>query len=464
MSILDQPTDTVAIIGGGPAGLATARALKTVGLPFVLFEKHRDVGGIWDRENAGSPMYRSAHFISSRTMSGHEGYPMPDSFPDYPSNGQILSYIQDFAADFGLYDHIRLNTPVDRVTKDGDGWVVQSSAEGQPRSERFRWLVCASGTNWHPNRPAIKGEETFTGEIVHSVAYDGSDSLKGQRVLVVGAGNSGVDIACDAAFAADEAYTSMRRGYHFVPKHIFGQPADVFGSKSSWMPMWLTQLVFGGLLRQLNGDLTRLGLQKPDHKIFESHPIMNTQVLHYLQHGDLIAKPDLDRLEGEDAVFSDGSRAAIDLVILATGYNWTLPYLDDGLFEWKNNRPQTFLKIFNPDQPSLFVNGYIETNSGAYKLFDEMGLLIAQTIAAQARDPAKARQIQATIEGPEPNLGGKVAYVESARHTGYTNVTAYTKAMKAMRDQLGWPDPSAFYEAAPKAAPSPAQGIASEAA
>lgn len=443
-------SNKAAIIGGGPAGLATARALKTIGIEFDVYEKHSDVGGIWDVENPGSPMYDSAHFISSKTMSGHEAFPMPDDYPDYPSNKQILTYIRSFADQYNLKSDILFNSQVKQVSKTADGWSVESERNGNNTTKDYRWVVCANGTNWFNSRPKIKGEETFTGEIIHSVEYRNSDRLKGKRVLVIGAGNSGIDIACDAAFRADEAYISMRRGYHFLPKHIFGEPVDVFGSKSNWLPIWIQQKTFGGLLRLVNGDLTRLGLQKPDHKVLSSHPIVNGQLLHYLQHGDIKAKKNIDHIDGDTVYFVDGSQAKVDLIIQATGYDWKIPYLPEGVFNWKNNRPQTFLKIFNQQQPGLFINGFVETNGGAYKLFDEMALLIAQTIDAQANKPALAEKIQQFISGPEPDLSGKVSYVDSARHTGYTNSDAYRNAMKIMRNKLNFPEPDMFYKAVDK--------------
>ncbi|CAM3748500.1 flavin-containing monooxygenase [Parendozoicomonas haliclonae] len=430
--------DRVAIIGAGPAGLATARALKALKIPFDVFEKHSNVGGIWDRSNPGSPMYRTAHFISSRTMSGHQGFPMPDHYPDYPSNEQILTYIQSFAKTFDLEADIRFNTVVNNVRKQEQYWQLESTHNGLTTTENYRWVVCANGTNWHPNRPTLKGEENFHGKIIHAVDYHDTAMLRDKRVLVVGAGNSGVDIASDAGFNAKQGYLSLRRGYHFVPKHIMGEPADVFGAKSDWMPMWLKQKSFGFLLRMLNGDLTRLGLKNPDHKVMTSHPIMNTQVLHYLQHGDLIAKPDIDHLEGNTVYFDDDSSADIDLIILATGYHWRIPYLNNLYFPWKNERPQTFLKIFNKDYPSLFINGFVETNGGAYKLFDDMAFLIANVIQAQKDNPLQAKTIQRYIEGPEPDLSGNIRFIDSARHTGYTNSRSYQKAMETMRKDFGW--------------------------
>jgi len=448
--VTGKNNERVAIVGAGPAGLAAARALKALGLTFTVFEKHHDVGGIWDVHNEGSPMYRSAHFISSKTKSGHCGYPMPEYYPDYPSNTQILAYIRDFTKDGDLYPHIRFNTSVDKVTYEEDRWQVTTSEQGEaPKTEAYRWLICANGTNWVPSRPSLKGEGEFDGEIIHSVDYHDADSIRGKRVLVVGAGNSGVDIACDAAFNADQAYISLRRGYHFIPKHLFGMPADVFGSQSSWMPARLQQIVFGGMLRLLNGDLTRLGLPKPDHRVMSSHPIMNTQLLHYLQHGDIQAKSDIDYLRGNTVYFVDGTEQDVDLIVLATGYQWHLPYLSDEFFNWKNNRPQTFLKIFNRRYPSLFLNGFIETNGGAYKLFDEMAYMIAKTIQAQANNASQAAKVQTFVEGPEPDLGGKVSYVQSGRHTGYTNTDAYLAAMKNMRSELGWQNlTESFYSTA----------------
>lgn len=434
-----------AIIGAGPAGLAVARALSKLGMDFDVFEKHNDVGGIWNAENPGSPMYNSAHFISSKTMSGHEGFPMPDDYPDYPSNKQILTYIRSFATQYGIRPDIHFSSTVGQVSEIPGGWQIDVEKSGATESLTYRWVVCANGTNWFPNRPEIKGEDQFDGEIMHSVGYRSSGSLKDKKVLVIGAGNSGIDIACDAAFAADEAYISMRRGYHFLPKHMFGDPVDVFGSKSSWLPMWIQQRTFGLLLRLINGDLTRLGLQKPDHKVLSSHPIVNGQLLHYLQHGDISAKPAVSHLEGKHVIFSDGSQAEVDLIIQATGYDWSIPYLDDSVFGWKNNRPETFLKIFNPKHPGMFINGFVETNGGAYKLFDEMALLIAHTVKAQSEDSPVANKVQQYINGPAPDLSGNVQYVESARHTGYTNSDAYRNAMKRMRKTMGWPSAEAFY-------------------
>jgi hypothetical protein len=151
----------------------------------------------------------------------------------------------------------------------------------------------------------------------------------------------------------------------------------------------LAQRVFGGLLRVLNGDIHRFALPKPDHKIFESHPIVNSQLLHYLGYGDMLAKGDVDRLDGKDVVFPDGSREEVDIVLCATGYEWKVPYVDLAAFSWKGDRPDNYLHMFSRANKQLFGLGFTETNGGIYKLFDGMADLIAHNIRSQRYDPAE---------------------------------------------------------------------------
>lgn len=426
--------NTACIVGAGPGGLALARTFKLLGIDFDCFERHSDVGGIWDADNPGSPMYDSAHFISSKTQSHYLGFPMLESYPDYPSGRQILSYMRSFARAFGLYEAITFNTAVHSARFEEGGWTVTLS-DGNIR--RYRWLICANGTNWHPNLPEFEG--TFNGEVRHAVTYHSPDEFKGKRVLVIGAGNSGCDIACDAAQSAAAAFISLRRGYHFIPKHLFGKPADVFAHEGPHMPMWLTQIVFGWVLRLLNGDLTRLGLPAPDHKVFASHPIVNSQLLHYLSHGDIKAKGDVARLDEDEVVFKDGSREEVDLVLCATGYRWDIPYVEEAEFSWKGGRPDLFMNLFSRENPQLFALGFMETNGGAYKLFDNMADLIARAILADRDEGGEAERFAGLARTSRPDLSGGVQYVGSDRHATYVNIDAYQKAMKGLRKSMNWP-------------------------
>lgn len=443
--------EATCIIGAGPGGLSAARALKAQGLPYEQFERHHDVGGLWDMDNPGSPIYESAHFISSRDLSGFMGFPMPKHFPDYPSHRQILSYVRSFADAYGLRGAIRLGTGVNQIRKDAAGhWVVELS-DGSRR--RYKAIVCATGCNWDPNLPTFKGE--FAGELRHSVTYRSGDEFRGKRVLVVGAGNSGADIACDAATHADRAFISVRRGYHFIPKHIFGMPADEFGESGPHLPLWLARPVFTGLLRLITGDLTRLGLPKPDHRLFESHPLMNSQLLHHLQHGNIAVKPDISHLDGRAVVFKDGSREEVDLVLCATGYRWSCRYAAE-YFEWKGGRPQLYLSMFSRDHRNLFGIGYLENNSSAYKLFDTQAFMIAAYLRAQRDRDASAARFDQLIQHDQPDLSGGIRFVDSPRHAVYIDAHSFKTYLRKLRARMGWNELSESFYDRVKVAPSAA--------
>jgi hypothetical protein len=421
----------VAVIGAGPAGLVLARRLAATGTRFRVFERNTDVGGIWDIDAEGSPMYETAHFISSRTLSGFPGFPMPDSYPDYPNHRQILDYIRSFADAFDLRRHITFGATVASAVPDDDAWTL-TLADGE--EVRAGSLVCANGVTWVPNEVTWPG--TFTGEVRHSVTYRSMEELRGKRVLVVGAGNSGVDIACDASFAADQAFLSLRRGYHFLPKHIMGRPADVIASSGPHLPHRVTVAVFGALLRIVNGDLRRYGLPKPDHRLLDSHPILNTQILHFLAHGDCIAKPDVERFDGDEVVFVDGSRERIDLVLAATGYQHACPFLPDGLLEVRRGRPDLYLRMFPRNQDRLAVLGFIEFASAAYANFDLMAELIVADATAGPGSPV-ARELAHKKRTHRPDLSGGHHYIDSERHANYVEVETYLATLAEVKRDIG---------------------------
>lgn len=424
----------VCIVGAGPAGLSAARALRRLGIPYDQYERHSDVGGIWDLDNPGTPMYESAHFISSRKTSGFFDFPMPEAFPDYPSNRQILRYTRDFATAYGLRAAIRFDTAVEAVERDGDAWAV--TLDDGSRHD-YGAVICATGVTWTPRTPVHPGE--FTGEARHSSTYRDPREFRGKRVLVVGLGNSGADIACDAAANADAAFVSVRRGYHVIPKHVFGIPSDEFSERGPSLPLWLERPVFSAILRLLQGDLTRYGLPKPDHRLFESHPLLNSQLVHYLQHGDVAVRPDVARLDGSRVRFVDGSAQEIDLVLYATGYDWAIPYAEK-LFDWHDGRPDLYLTAFNREHHNLFGLGYVEINSSAYTVFDHISNLVAHYLHDQDHNPARAARFDRMIATDHPPLSGGIRFVSSPRHRSYVDARTYRRYLAAVRDRVGWTD------------------------
>lgn len=425
----DRPP--VGIIGAGPAGLSAAVALKARGIPFDIVDAGDGPGGIWDINRADTPMYEAAHFISSRTLSGFPGFPMPDDYPDYPRHDQILRYIRAYAGHHGLTPLIRTRTTVARAEPNDDGsWRVRFAS-----GDECGWgaLIVATGTTWHPNLPVVPG--IFDGEQMHARAFRSPDVFRGRRVLIVGGGNSGADIACDAARHASKAFISLRRGYHFVPKHIFGKPADVFAKTGPHLPWWLEEKVFGFLInRVLVGDLTRFGLPRPDHPILRTHPIMNTQVLHYLSHGDLAYRPDVAELRGPAVRFVDGREETIDLIVWATGYQRRFPFLED---EGGAQKRDLYLELFDRRLPTLCFMGLFETDGAAYSLFGQQAELMASYLAARQDAPDAAARFDAARAVERPDLRGGRPYVDSLRHAYYVRGDVYAKALRAALDVFG---------------------------
>jgi hypothetical protein len=429
------------LVGAGPSGLVMARALIAEGVDFDWFERHSDVGGIWDLTNPGTPMYENCHFISSKFTSGFYGHPMPDELPDYPSWRDIREYIRNFAHNYDLTKRVTFDTAVARATPLSKGsWEVTLS---DGRIRQYDGLIVAPGVTWHPSSPTLPGAAEFTGEIWHSNSYVSPHEFVGKRVVIVGCGNSGADIACDAAANATEAYLSVRRGYRFLPKHIFGYPTDAVLDGHIPFPRMPAGVVLpeneDDLIDMLVGDLTRLGLPAPDHDLLTSHPIMNTQVLHYLGHGDLAAKPDVERLSAAGVHFKDGTVVDADLVLFATGYRYDIPFLDRDIFLWKNDRPQLYMNIFSREHDSLYVLGFIEFADAAYKRFDEMASLIRMDIHLREEGGERDATWRQMKQKDFPDLRGGKSYLDSPRHSSYVDSETFQQTIKAIHARFGWP-------------------------
>lgn len=425
---------TYAVIGAGPSGLAAARNLDRRGLAWVGFEVAEDVGGLWNIDAPRSTVYRSAHLISSRTTTQFAEFPMGDDVADYPSHRELYAYFRAFADRFGLRDGFRFETEVLRVhPAEGGGWDVTSRGPDGETTERFAGVLLANGTLSEPNVPAFEGE--FSGELMHTSAYKSPEVFRGKRVLVIGAGNSGCDIAVDAVHHADSVELSVRRGYHFVPKYVFGKPADTL-NQGRPLPARLKQAVDSRLLRLFTGDPVRFGFPEPDHRIYESHPIVNSLILHHVGHGDVVVRQDVRRFEGTTVHFVDGTSGEYDLVVLATGYRLHYPFIDAAHLSWSGAAPDLYLNIFAPRHDDLFVLGMVEASGIGWQGRYEQAELVAAYLAAREAGDPRLAAFEKDRHGPRPDLSGGYRYLGLDRMAYYVNKDAYRRAVRHALEEL----------------------------
>ncbi|MEV8251971.1 NAD(P)/FAD-dependent oxidoreductase [Microbacterium sp. NPDC076768] len=419
--------NTYAVIGAGPSGLAATRALQKRGIAVDGYEASHGVGGLWDINNPRSTMYESAHLISSRTTTEFAEFPMR-SRVDYPGHRVLREYFEQYAAHFGLSALYRFNTRVTRLEPHEGGWYLSSTG---PEGESTRWyagVVLANGTLAEPNVPRFSGE--FSGELMHTSAYKSPSQLRGKRVLLIGAGNSGCDIAVDAVHHAESVDMSVRRGYYFVPRYLFGKPSDTL-NQGRPLPAKIKQAVDSRVLRAFTGDPVRFGFPKPNYRIYESHPIVNTLILNHLGQGDLQIRPDIDRFDGSTVHFQDGSADDYDLVMLATGYTLDYPFVDREHLHWHGASPRLFLNVFPASFNGLFVMGMIEASGIGWQGRYEQAELLASYLDAAENDAARAARFRERVLGePWPDLSGGYHYLGLDRMAYYVNKDAYRGAVK----------------------------------
>lgn len=420
-----MPDHRCAIIGAGPSGLAAARALQKAGISFIGFDAADGVGGLWDIENPRSTMYESAHLISSRTTTEFAEFPMGGD-ADYPGHRVLAQYFRDYADHFGLAAHFRFQTRVSDVSPaPGGGWTVTATGPEGETTARVDSVVLANGTLAEPSVPKFRGE--FTGEIFHTSQYKNARQLTGKRVLIIGAGNSGCDIAVDAVHHAAAVDMSVRRGYYFVPRYLFGKPADTL-NQGRPLPARIKQFVDTRVLRAFTGDPVRFGFPRPDYKIYETHPIVNTLILNHLGQGDLRIRADVDRFEGNVVHFRDGSRGEYDTVLLATGYTLDYPFVSRAALNWTGVAPKLYLNVFPPAFAGLYVMGMIEASGIGWQGRYEQAELIAAYLSASSEAQASFRA--AVAERPWPDVTGGYRYLALARMAHYVNKDAYRAAVR----------------------------------
>lgn len=367
-------SSNMALIGAGPVGLGMAKALVEHKIPYEQLEADGELGGNWYHG-----VYETVHIISSRKTTEYADYPMPADYPDFPSRQQMLDYLRDYAEKLQLCQRIQFNTKVVMALPLADGHWELELESGEKRI--YKGLIVCNGHHWDRRFPNYPGR--FEGEYIHSKDYRNPGQLSGKRVLVIGGGNSACDIAAEAARVGTRACISLRRGYWFLPKTLLGIPTAEL--VKAWFPVWAQRAFLKVVLRVAIGKFADYGLPEPDHKIFEAHPTINSELLYYVKQGRIRPRPDIARFARKTVHFVDGTSEEFDMVVCATGYHVSFPFLPPGLVPVKGSTAQLYGGCVLPEYKNLYIVGTSQLRYGFGPVVTPGVDLIADMMLAQDR-------------------------------------------------------------------------------
>jgi hypothetical protein len=425
----------VCVIGAGSSGIAVAKALAERGIPFDCFEKSDRVGGNWVFRNGNgqSRIYRSLHVNTSRDRMAYPGFPMPRDYPDFPHHTLVARYFDAYVDRFGLRERITFATEVIRAERDAPRrWRVTLSG-GETRA--YQALVVANGHHWDPRWPEPPIPGRFAGRMLHAHDYVDPDEpcdMRGKRVVVVGMGNSAVDIACELCRPgiAERLYLSARRGAWIVPNYVLGRPMDQLGVTPAWLPWRVQSLVAELLLRAVVGGPWRYGLPRPDHPPLAAHPTISQDLLVRLGRGDIVPKPGIDAFEGHEVRFADGSVVEADVIVCCTGYKVSFPFFDPGFLSAPDNDLPLWRRLARPGEDDLFFVGLAQPLGAIMPIADAQAQLIGDLLLGRyALPPLEA--MRAEMERDRVRLRRR--FVASARHTMEIDFDNYLQALARER-------------------------------
>ncbi|HWA74119.1 MAG TPA: NAD(P)-binding domain-containing protein [Polyangiaceae bacterium] len=420
----------VCVIGAGTSGLVAAKALQERGIEFECFDASDRVGGLWvfKNKNGRSGAYRSLHINTSRDRMQFRDFPMPRSYPDYPHRELIASYLASYAEHFELTRHIHFETPVTRVTPGTRGG-YDVSAGGKVTN--FTAVVVANGHHWSPRMPDPMPEGEFTGLELHSHHYvDPTEphDLRGKRVVVVGFGNSAVDIACELGrdTHGGEVFLSVRRGAWVLPKYALGRPLDQLGVAPPLVPRALRQALVELWYRIAVGDPTRFGLPVPDHRLGDAHPTVSSELLTQIGSGAVRPKPAIVRRDGKRVTFSDGTTEMVDAIVYGTGYHVSFPFFEPSFLSAPNNEFPLYFRIFHPRAPGVYFIGLCQPLGPIMPIAEAQAKLVAAHVAGDYALPGATLMENLTRRERERL---RARFGDSPRHTMQLDFDEYLAAL-----------------------------------
>ena len=386
---VDESLPRACVIGAGSSGIAAAKQLYLAGVPFDCFEMGSDIGGTWVYRNSNgqSACYETLEINTSCPRMAYSDFPMPADYPPYARHDQVRAYFEQYVDHFGFRHTITFRTTVEEVSRSADGrWDVRISGPDGTETRTYDAVLVANGHHWDPRWPDPAYPGTFDGEQIHAHDFRSGGQLAGRDVVVVGAGNSAMDIAVESSFVARTTTWSVRRTEWVLRKFFLGRPSDQV-ALPGWLPWWVTaaRLRVGATAA---GSMTKYGLPAPAHKPGQSHPVQSDRIRERLDAGAVTARPAIERLDGDRVVFVDGTSAPADLIVWATGYQVSFPFFKPDLVSAADNDLPLWKRTVHPDLPGLYFLGLVQPIGAVMPLAEAQSAWIADALTGDYVPPS----------------------------------------------------------------------------
>lgn len=421
----------VCIIGAGSSGITACKALLDEKIAFDCFEKGSGIGGNWryNNDNGLSSAYRSLHINTNRDVMSYSDFPMPQEYAMFPHHSEILAYFESYVDHFGIRSHITFNTSVENVEKaDETGYLVTTS---DGKTAHYEHVIVANGHHWKPRYPEPEFPGTFTGETLHVHHYRTPDVLDGKSVLIVGMGNSAVDIACEAAklHTCKQVTISTRSGAYILPNWLGSTPFDKLANPiTAKLPMAIQRLLLSITLKLAHGNQEDFGVPKPKRPLLAEHPTISQDLLNLCGRGLIKIKPNIKEFSGKTVFFEDGTAQETDIIIYATGYKISFPFFKNDLLNVEEtNDLQLYKRVVHPNLPGLYFLAFIQPLGAIMPLAEIQAKWVSKLIKGDLKLPTKEAQ-WADIE--KEKLANKKRYLNSPRHTIQVDFFPYKFAIE----------------------------------
>ena len=375
-----------AVIGAGAAGLCAAKHLLRHGIEVTIFEVGSHIGGLWvyNNDSGLSPAYRSLHINSEARVSSYNDFPFPEDGPLYPDHVEMQRYFREYAARSGLNERIRFNSRVVAIEPEAAGYRVRVD---NGTSEAFDGVVVATGHQSTLRHPAEISQ--FTGEYLHSHTYRVPEPFTGKRVLVIGPGNSGVDIAADVCTVTARTALCARSPVLIMPRMMFGVPNSriLVKLEKPFVP-WAVRIRVRTLLtRMFHGTMEQWGFRTPKTR---THPISHPTLISHIAWKRIGVKPGIASIAGQEVHFVDGTAETFDTIIAATGYTTEFPFLPKGTSPVSGTRLDLYHRIVHPSLPDLYFIGFFDVSGGSnIRMMDDQAEYIASIATGAVKLPGK---------------------------------------------------------------------------